>query len=244
MHKKRYHLNPNKQQATRKKEALAYALKLLLSLIMIVILYFLSGKIINSLRADTTLFFYPVALGVCMIVIIGWLILLIGIFPIQHIKKTIKTHKKTVLVIATITVLVFLLPIPWIHSGLRADYNGIRKVGIFGQTKWQYSYQEIQQVELSAYKRGIQYNITFHHGKTILLESHHVYPEFKDDKNLVAFDQLIRQHTSIYIDPSDFYLFNSDNIRRFFKTEEGFAYFDHYIQNYISDYHKEHLHVG
>lgn len=228
-----------RQAATGKRLRRENCVKILLCFVIVPLYYLGFFQIAGWARGDTVLYFASQPFAISLLVSCFFLTVFVIAFPVRRAGKWFRSHKKTTCLLTTVSILILVFPALWIRCGVLADSNGIRKTGVFGQTKQEYPYRTIQQIEVSV-KYGIQYDITFENSETVFLASalYGTRP-FENDENMIAFDQAISQYSQKYIDPSQIVWMDSDNIRRFFKTEEGFSYFDHDFRDSFLKHQKE-----
>ena len=134
--------------------------------------------------------------------------------------------------IVVAVIIILLSPFFFIKSGVVADNEGIKKNNIFGKTVEVLPYEEITSIDISV-RHGVQYEISFSSGKTINISSFEGVHTFLSDEVLVKFDKSISQYSKKKVTQDTVYL-EPWNTRRFFRTREGFEYFDDFFSTYYS----------
>lgn len=112
-----------------------------------------------------------------------------------------------------------------LRSGIVVDETGIRKTNCFGRIVEEYDFDDAIYFEMSV-QYGVQYDIAFCSGKTVSIMSHQIVflNAFKDESYMKMFDENLSKYAVRNV--VDSYRAESENLRRFFKKDEVFYYFD------------------
>lgn len=165
-----------------------------------------------------------IALIFCSIVVIS------AFFITKDVIKKIFKNKKLTSCLCSIVFTLFILPLCFINVVTVADADSIKRNDIFGKTIEEYSYENIKSVELFVYS-GIQYDIKFDSNKTIGLVGEDFVKNFVSDEALISFDKTVSKYCKKTVVPVMGRI-QPWNTRRFFRTQEGFEYFDKIFREY------------
>lgn len=145
-------------------------------------------KFLQSAFIDTTTLYFQSELFDCLVLINAFLLIPIVIYG----KKIINiVKKKTIFILMLLCIIIFILPLFFIKTGIYADSKYVKELGLLGKEKAVYEYSDIKYVEITL-KRGIQYDIVFSDNSNLFLASYiNLTKPFKNDENLIKFDNLI-----------------------------------------------------
>ena len=151
-------------------------------------IYYKAMKFLQNAFIDTTTLYFQSELFDCLILINAFLLIPIIIYS----KKIINIAKKKIIfILMPFCIIIFILPLLFIKTGIYADSKYVTELGLLGKEKAVYEYSDIKQVEITL-KRGVQYDIVFSDNYNLFLASDiNFMKPFKNDENLVKFDQLV-----------------------------------------------------
>ncbi len=219
-----------KQHKKKENRDLKLGIKLLLAGIAGVLYYFIV-KMLCRMVYPSALYFLP-SVSATLALIICFVIVLAGISINAKWLKQVGKNPKIVIGLGLISLMLLVLPFAFLKSGMVANESSIQKKNMFGDTTWQVTYSEIQEIDVSV-KFGIQYQIRTKSDEEFLFCSDAaVYGKtFRDDWALMMFDKVVSKYAPKTVTDDPAWL-KPDNTKRFFEEQEVFLYFDEFFVNY------------